>query len=195
MAETCCQRRGTRRNARSWSRRGAAPTRRRCCDALRPACARSLATPWWCSAPPTTGGCTWWPTFAPAAVERGVKAGDVVRAAAEVAGGGEAAATRWRRPAAATLRSSPRPCQARSARSRRALRLMRDPRARPRVGPLRLRDLRPVRHACHAARRGGAAGHEARSRDARPARRGQGAERVVVGLPLTPERGRGRAGG
>ena len=42
---------------------------------------------------------------APEAVERGVRAGEVVRVAAQVVGGGERGATPWPRPAGATRRS------------------------------------------------------------------------------------------
>ena len=38
--------------------------------------------------PPTTVRSAWWPTVAPSVVDRGLKAGDMIRVAAQVAGGG-----------------------------------------------------------------------------------------------------------
>ncbi len=125
---------------------------------------------------------------APAAVERGVKAGDVVRAAAQVAGGGGGgrdtmAQAGGRDPeklpeALATARLHDR--AGRSAMAQRSL----GPRSRRRS--LRLRGLRsdPGRWRRRWPRWSGrtpAAGWR-RSRGWSPE---QGAERVVVGLPLT----------
>ena len=90
--------------------------------------------------------------FAPAAVERGVKAGDVVRVAAQIAGGGgggrdtmaQAGGKRPREAARGDRRGARRDREARSPDAR--------PRARLRRGTLRLRALRPDGHARHAAR-------------------------------------------
>ena len=69
-------------------------------------------------------------------------------------------------------------------------------RARPRLRALRLRDLRPVRHARHAAGGGGAPGHQEGPRRASRGWRARARrERIVVGLPLTLAGRRGRAGG
>ena len=57
----------------------------------------------------------------PGAVERGVKAGAVVKAAAQVVGGGGGGRDTWRRPAAATRTSCPRPSTLRATAIRAAL--------------------------------------------------------------------------
>ena len=54
----------------------------------RTGCGRSSATRWWCSATAVDGRVHLVVNVAPAVVERGVKAGEVVRAAAAVVGGG-----------------------------------------------------------------------------------------------------------
>ena len=98
-----------------------------------------------------------------------------------------AGATRWPRPAASSPRSCPRRCRPRARRSRgRSARA--DARARPRLRqrPLRRRGQRPDRHAGDAAGARPAPGHAQGLRARRRARRGElGAERVVVGLPLS----------
>ena len=65
-----------------------APGRRARCWRSRTPCASGSATPPWCSACAVDGRVHLVANFAPAAVERGLRAGDVVRAAAKVAGGG-----------------------------------------------------------------------------------------------------------
>ena len=119
------------------------------------------ATRSWCSAPPSTGACTWWQTSRPAAVERGVKAGDVVRAAAEVAGGGGGGRDTMAQAGGRDPEKLPEALATARAAIERALRAdAPHPRSRPWVGPLRLRGLRSVRHARHAAAGGRAARHE-----------------------------------
>ena len=73
--------RGGRRRARAWPRPSSAPTPRRC-STLSDRVRQKLGDAAVVLGRPSTAACTWWRTFAPAAVERGVKAGDVVRAAA-----------------------------------------------------------------------------------------------------------------
>ena len=135
--------RGRRGGGRAWT-----PTR---CAISPTPCARSSATRRWCSARPTTAGCTSWRTWRPSVVERGVKAGDVVRAAAQVAGGGGGGRDTMAQAGGRDPEKLPDALATARAEIEKALGLMRDPRARPRLGPLRLRGLRPDRHAGHAA--------------------------------------------
>ena len=134
---------------------------------------------------------------APAAVERGVKAGDVVRAAAEVAGGGGGGRDTMAQAGGRDPEKLPEALADGAAAIEQALRA--DARILALdhgVGPLRLRDLGPHRHARHAARVGGAAGHASAGLAAlAPAgARSAGPSCVVVGLPLTLAGRGGRAG-
>ena len=91
---------------------------------------------------------------APAVVERGVKAGEVVARARPWSAAAAADATPWPRPADATPSGSTRRWPRRAPRS--IARCAADhahPGARPRRGPLRLCGLGPLGHAGHAARR------------------------------------------
>ena len=132
---------------------------------------------------------------APALVERGVKAGEIVKVAAQVAGGG-GGGTRHdgagRRPRSGEAprgdRGRPRGDRSRARASLRA-------RAGPglRLRPLRLRAERPDRHAGDADRADRAPGDaSAASRASSSSSREREVERVVVGLPLRPARRRHR---
>ena len=91
---------------------------------------------------------------APALVERGLKAGEVIRTAAEVVGGGEGAGTRWPRPGGATPSGSTTRLLPRATRSSTRFHNLRASAcARPWGGPLRLCRVRSVGHARDAARR------------------------------------------
>ena len=171
----------------SWSRRWSGAGRRARCSSCPTPCARSSATPRWCSARATDGRVHLVANVAPAVVERGVKAGDVVRAAAQVAGGGGGGRDTMAQAGGRDPEKLPEALATARARDREGARPDgARPRARPRLGALRLRDLRPL--AARSPRR--CPWWSARTRSAASPRsprlvEEQGAERVVVGLPLT----------
>ena len=124
--------------------------------------------------------------FAPAAVERGLKAGDVVSVAAEVTGGGGGGRDTMAQAGGRDPEKLPEAIAAARLAIERARSDEPDPRPRLRRGPLRLRGLRshrarsPLRSGRSSGRTPAAAWRRS------PSWRGdREVERVVVGLPLT----------
>ena len=92
---------------RSWPPAPRRPTRRRC-SACPTACGRSSARPRWCWRSDAGGRLALVANVAPELVERGVKAATSCAPPPRWPAAAAGAATRWRRPAAATPRSSTR---------------------------------------------------------------------------------------
>ena len=135
---------------------------------------------------------------APAVVERGVKAGEVVRAAAAVVGGGGGGRDTM---AQAGGRDPERLDEALDTARSEIERALRgpdhaDPGARPRRCPLRLCGLGPLRHPGHAALAIERPGHaRGLARAGRSSSASWRPSCVVVGLPLTLAGEEGAAGG
>ena len=139
------------RRARAGARPSTPRTPRRCSSCPTP-CARSSATPPWCWAARSTAACTWWPTWRPRWSSAASRPATVVEAAAQVTGGGGGGRDTMAQAGGRDPEKLPEAIAAARAAIEQALRLMaRIARARLRRGPLRLRGLRPHRHAGHAA--------------------------------------------
>ena len=178
-------RRRTSRACTSWFRRWRAWTPVSCSTCRTP-CARSLVTLWWCWEHRADGRVHLVANVAPEVVERGVKAGEVVRAAAQVAGGGGGGRDTM---AQAGGRDPAKLPDALATAKREVEKALGAPDARtgprPRLGALRLCPLGSFRHAGHAPGRGRAPGHAQGTGADRALAQETGAERIVVGLPLT----------